>query len=269
MSFSRLLRLSLLFLFAIAAEAEPALKSGEAFTFRVGWGVFMHAGEIRIAAIDMPTAEGEPRLQVVTTTATRGVAKAIYPFEARAESFYDGKTGRLLVTTEVTKNDTKETKVTTQFDYTKSTASYVSSKNPAPVMLIMPAGEPQDLIMSLVQTRRWTLKPGEHQDALVIFGDEFYELTIYAERYEEVRTPVGTFNALVLVPKMEKTPPKGMFKRGGAVRVWISQDERHLPVKFQVDFKFGAGVATLTAYIPPRNGTNSPAPAANAKNSRP
>src|SRR4051812_43405905 len=108
MSFLRQIRFLLpwLFIFAFIAEAEPALQSGEALTFRVGWGVFMHAGEIRIAAIDMPTPEGEPRLQVVTNTATRGLAKAIYPFEARAESFYDGRTGRLLVTTEVTTNDT-------------------------------------------------------------------------------------------------------------------------------------------------------------------
>jgi hypothetical protein len=66
-----------------------------------------------------------------------------------------------------------------------------------------------------------------------------------------VKTPLGTFDTLVIVPRMEKTPPKGMFKRGSTVRVWISQDERHLPVKFEVEFKFGSGVATLVNYQPP------------------
>ena len=42
-----------------------------------------------------------------------------------------------------------------------------------------------------------------------------------------------------------------MFKRGSTVRVWIAQDERHLPVRFKVDFRFGAGTATLTDYQPP------------------
>jgi hypothetical protein len=51
---------------------------------------------------------------------------------------------------------------------------------------------------------------------------------------------------------MDKTPPKGMFKRGSAVRVWIAQnDPRRLPVKFEVELKFGSGVATLVAYQPP------------------
>lgn len=251
MSFFRRFLLPLLALAPLAAPGEPALKPGEGLSYRVGWGVFTHAGDIRITATSTLPTEKVPRLLVTTTTATRGFARALYIFEARAESLYDPANGRLLTTTETSTSGDRESKFSTTFDYANKTAVYANSKNTGPVTLTMPEGEPQDLIMSLVQTRRWNLKPGERQDALVIFGDDFYELTIYAERFEEVRTPLGTFNTLVLVPRMEKTPPKGMFKRGGAVRVWISQDERRLPVKFQVDFKFGAGVATLNGYQPP------------------
>jgi hypothetical protein len=42
-----------------------------------------------------------------------------------------------------------------------------------------------------------------------------------------------------------------MFKRGSAVHVWISQDGHRLPVRFEVEFKFGAGVASLIRYEPP------------------
>ena len=97
----------------------------------------------------------------------------------------------------------------------------------------------------------WDLKPGQSRDALVIHEDDFYLITVHAVGYEEVRTPLGEFKTLVLEPRMEKTPPKGMFKRSAAVRVWISQDERRLPVKFQLEFKFGAGVASLSHYQPP------------------
>ena len=64
---------------------------------------------------------------------------------------------------------------------------------------------------------------------------------------------------------MEKTPPKGMFKRGSAVHVWISQDDQKLPVRFEVEFKFGAGVATLLHYEPPTDGSQSAAPAESSK----
>jgi hypothetical protein len=112
-----------------------------------------------------------------------------------------------------------------------------------------------DLIMALVHTRSWVdMKPGDKRDALVVFDDDFYELTIYAEEYEEIRTPMGTFNTLVLVPRMEKTEPKGMFRRGSTVKVWISQDERRLPVRFEVDMNVvGSGVATLVSHTLPQS----------------
>jgi Protein of unknown function (DUF3108) len=232
--------------------ATPALGDGESLTYRVGWGIFFGAGEIKISAKAAPPEDGHLRLDVTTTTSTRSIARALFTFDARADALFDVHNGRLLSTNESSKSDTKKTKSSIVFDYAKSTASYVNEINPdRTTTLAMPAGEPLDLIMSLIQTRAWNLKPGETRDALVIFDDEFYELTIHAEGYEEVRTPLGTFNTLVLVPRMEKTPPKGMFKRGTGVRVWISQDERHLPVKFQVEFKFGSGVATLVNYQPP------------------
>ena len=126
--------------------------------------------------------------------------------------------------------------------------------------LLEPEGDPADLIMALLQTRTWNLQPGEKRDALVLFDDDFYELTLYALRFEKLRTGLGEFNTLVLEPRMEKVPPKGMFKRGSTVRVWIAQDERRLPVRFEVEFKIGTGTATLDSYQPPAS--NTPAPAA-------
>jgi hypothetical protein len=106
-------------------------------------------------------------------------------------------------------------------------------------------------MMGLLQTRSWNLKPGEKRDVLVLFDDDFYELTIHMARYEDVQTPVGKFRTIVLEPRMDKTPPKGMFRRGSSVRVWIAQDQHRLPVKFEVEFKIGTGTAVLEAYEAP------------------
>jgi hypothetical protein len=116
-----------------------------------------------------------------------------------------------------------------------------------------------DLITCLMQSRSWNMKPGDQRDVLVMFEEEPYELTFHALGYENVHTSLGEFNALVIEPRMEKTAPKGMFKRGSNVRVWISQDERRLPVKFEVEFKFGVGVSTLTRYVAPTDDAH-PAP---------
>lgn len=229
--------------------APLALSDGEQMTFRVGWGIFISAGEIKISA----EKNQEPaELAITTTTGTRGFLSNFFPFEARSVAHFDPTDGLLQRTEETSKSKRKETRQHLAFDYAKHQAEYVNEvETQKSQTLEVPSGQPMDLITCLIQTRTWDLKPGESRDALVIFDDDFYELTIHAEGYETLKTPLGRFNTLVLVPRMEKTEPKGMFKRGSTVKVWISQDEQKLPVRFQVDFKFGAGVATLVNYQPP------------------
>jgi hypothetical protein len=235
-----------------ARAATPiALTPGEELAYRVSWGIFPSAGEIRITARSERNDQ-QPCTVVVTTTATRGFLRGIFPFDAQAESVFSNHTGRMIVHTERSAAGKKPTDTMLSVDYGTGAADFRDLIHPENnQMVALPAGEPMDLITCLVQTRSWTLKPGDQRDVLVMFEEEPYQLTIHALRYENVHTPMGDFEALLLEPRMEKTEPKGMFKRGSNVRVWISQDERRLPVKFEVEFKFGVGVSTLTRYTPP------------------
>ncbi|MEO6005520.1 MAG: DUF3108 domain-containing protein [Opitutus sp.] len=239
------------FVGATAFGAELPLHDGEQLTFRVAWGVFGNAGEIKIRAT-AETNDGAPFLGITTTTSTRGVLRRLFSFDAQAESIFDLRTNRMTVHTENSASNKKKTNISLEFDYAASSVRFTdfvnSTRNGS---FPLPPGDPNDLISSLVQTRTWDLKPGEKRDLNVLFDTEVYELTIYAVRYEKVKTPLGTFDTLVYEPRMEKTPPKGMFKRGSAVHVWISQDGHRLPVRFEVEFKFGAGVASLIHYEPP------------------
>ena len=60
-------------------------------------------------------------------------------------------------------------------------------------------------------------------------------------------TPLGTYKTLVLVPRMEKDA-KGLFKKGGEIKVWISQDASSLPVKMQLKLNFGTATLLLSGY---------------------
>lgn len=248
-----IVRFFLCMLFSVTSVLHAAvpLRDGETLTYKVSWAVLPGAGEIKITAqndLSGPT----PRLRVITTTNTRGLAKILLPFEAKAESIFDASTGRLSSLTESNQQRNKHSAHSVSFDYAASLARYTPDvPDPKSRSLPLPAGEPLDLITCLVQTRAWDLRPGEKRDALVLFDDDFYELTIHAARLEAVTTSFGSFKTLVLEPRMEKTPPKGMFKKGSTVRVWISQDERRLPIRFEVEFKIGTGVATLIRYEPP------------------
>lgn len=244
------MRLLLFLLTALCAAATPLpLRVGETLTFRVGWGIFQNAGEIKVAA-QSDVSDGKPEMTLTTHTTTRGLLGKMFKFEARSDAVFDAVTGRMIIHTEKSFSGRKSTSNAMQFNYAKACADYIDMLNSDKNLTVSlpPGAPPLDLITSLLQTRTWDLKPGETRDANVIFEEEIYQLTLHALRYEKLTTPLGTFDTIVYEPRMEKTPPRGMFKKGSTVRVWIAQDEARLPVRFQVDFKFGAGVATLVSH---------------------
>lgn len=242
------MRIAVFLAFLMATARALPLQPGEQLAYRVSWAVVPGAGEIRIAAAQDDSSR---QLRVTTTTATRRLARMLMPFDARSESTFDLATGKLVRLEESNRTRDKVGGFVLSLDPAARTAWFAPTDGRPPQQLSVPGDDPHDLIMGLLQTRSWDIGPGGKREAVIVFGSDFYELTIHFARYEEVRTSMGTYRTAVLEPRMDRTPPKGMFKRGGSVRVWIAQDELRLPVRFEVEFKIGTGVATLESYTPP------------------
>ena len=246
----RVLLTAMLVVSSLAANqgSFTAFTDGETFTYRVSWGIFFHAGDIVISAHEEKGPDGAAVLRITTDTSTRGLVRNIFPYNNRAEGIIDQKTGRLLLVREKGSDGKHFSDNETTFDYPRETASYVDRAHPDRTTQVpIPSGDPIDLISALVETRDWNLKPGEKRNVLVIFGNDFFPLALCAEGYDDVRTPLGTFQTLVLIPRMEQDP-KGIFRRGGEFKVWISQTGQKLPVKMQLRLKFGAATLYLTNY---------------------
>jgi hypothetical protein len=248
---------------SLRAAAFAAFADGETFTYRVSWGIFMHAGEIIVAAHEKTDETGVEVFHITTDTATRGIVRGFYAYNNRAEAMINRQTGRLAIMREKGSDGEHHTDTETTFDYTRNIAWYVDHFRPnRSQQVTIPSGDPIDLISALVQTREWNLQPGQKKEVLVNFTNEFYPLAIYADHYEDVHTSLGTYRTLVLIPRMENNP-KGLFKRGGEIKVWISQGEQKLPVKMQLKLRFGSATLWLSKYqvaaatpptpMPPKN----------------
>lgn len=248
-----LLRLSLLLALALPACAAPftGMVNGEKFTYKVGFAIFPRAGEIVIAAHRETDAAGRALMRVTTETSSRGIVRGLYAFDNKANVLIEIASGRALSIHETGEDPKRATDSETTFDYERRIAHHVDRSRPErSTDLPIPDGNPLDLISALVQTRDWNLKPGEKRDVLVHFGRDLYPLSIHAEGYEEVRTPLGKYHTLVLVPRMEKDP-KGLFKKGGEIKVWIAQDGSRLPVRMQLKLKYGTASLLMTNYEKP------------------
>ena len=242
----------LLFCLPVLAAATPftAFRHGEVFTYKVGFAIFSRAGDLTISAHDLKV-DGVDLMSVTTETRSQGIVREFYAFDNNAEVLIEKTTGRMRQVKEVGGTKKRPTDSETILDFTTRIAKHTDRIRPGRSAEIpIPDGEPVDLISALVQTRDWNLKPGDKRDLLVQFGRDFYPLSIYADHYEEVRTPLGKYKTLVLIPRMEKDP-KGMFKKGGEIKVWISQDASSLPVKMQLKLNFGSATLLLSGYKKP------------------
>lgn len=233
---------------ALPAGAPLGMTPGEKFVYKVGFAVFPHAGNITIAAESARDESGRDLLRITTDIASRGIVRGLYPFDNKASCLIDLTTRRLLSVKESGEDPKRATDSETTFDYAARIARHVDRSRPERSTEIqIPEGDPIDLITALVSTRDWQIQPGEKRDVLVHFGRDLYPLSIYADSFEEVRTPIGKFKTLVLVPRMEKDP-KGLFRRGGEIKVWIAQDGSRLPVKMQLVLKYGTASLLMTSY---------------------
>ena len=233
----------------LATSAAPltAFHDGESFSYKVSFIFFMHAGDIVISA-HQDKLDGKDVFRIATDTSSHGFVRGVYAFDNQAAVVVDQATGRLLSVKERGADPKRTTDTEAIFDYAKRVVHYTDRvRKERSGDFGIPDGDPLDLISALVQTRAWGLKPGEKRDMLVNFGSDFFPLVITADHYETVRTPLGSFKTLVLIPRMEKNP-QGLFKRGGEIKVWISQDAQALPVKMQLKLNFGSATLLLNKY---------------------
>ncbi len=256
MNFRLLPVLAMILIAGSPAHAEPfiAFADGDRYVYRAGWGLLSNAGLITITA-RADTVDGRPVMRITTTTSSRGLVRGFYRYDDEGEVVIDRETGRVVYSWEKGSAGSRQSESRTDFDYEQGIASHRDTQRPhRNTDLEIPEGNPIDLITSLVAPRHWEIQPGESRDLLVHFAREFFPLTLHAEAYENVKTPLGTFKALRMVPRMEKEEPRGIFERGGEIKVWISQDGERLPVRMQLKLKYG----TATLLLQER--TVSPAP---------
>ena len=246
--------LACLMLTPLPASAAPytVFRDGETLLFRVSWGLFLHAGDIRISA-HREMVEGRAAFRITMVTSSRGILRGFYPYDDRADALIDEATGRIVSARDVgTADDKTASDTETLFDYTKRVATHTDKARPdRNHEFAIPAGDPVDLLSALVATREWQAKAGDKRAALIYVGNDLYPVTLYAEGYDQVRTFQGDQRTLRLVPRMDTVEPRGIFKRGGEIKVWVSQDGDRQPVKMQLKLKFGTAMLTLMEHKVP------------------
>jgi hypothetical protein len=101
-----------------------------------------------------------------------------------------------------------------------------------------------DVMGGLFRLRNQTIPIGHFIDLPMTDGKKFVNVKVEAQEREKVKTPAGTFQTIRYEAFLFDNQ---LYTRKGRLFIWISDDDRHLPVQIRV--RLGLAVGTITVQL--------------------
>lgn len=99
-----------------------------------------------------------------------------------------------------------------------------------------------DPLSSFFYVRTLKLEAGKSVFVDIFDSKKVWNVEVQVLRKEKIRTKLGSFDAIVIKPLMKS---EGIFSRKGDIYIWLTDDEKHIPVKMQTKVAVGKVTATL------------------------
>ncbi|MBF0124556.1 MAG: DUF3108 domain-containing protein [Magnetococcales bacterium] len=91
------------------------------------------------------------------------------------------------------------------------------------------------------------LQPGLQFDEHIVDGDKIASVHLSVGEREKRLTPVGQFEVMPVYPQL---PDSKLLRHKGDLTVWLTDDDRRLPVRIESKVKIGAIAVDLVAHHP-------------------
>jgi Protein of unknown function (DUF3108) len=187
------------------------------------------------------TEDDEDVLLFTSTARTIGMVDKVYPVRDTVQSIVDYRTLQSISYDLNSRHGKRKKQRKLLFDHEKGTVTY--SEGGSLQTLDIP-DDTQDALSSLYYIRT---KPEFIAGKTIIVdihdSGKNWAVEVQVLGRERIKTPVGEFNTIKL-----KTYPKyeGVFMHKGEIFMWLTDDDRRLPVLMKSTITIGSIVATLT-----------------------
>jgi hypothetical protein len=100
-----------------------------------------------------------------------------------------------------------------------------------------------DPLSSFYYFRTLTAQPGRSVFVPVVDGKKAEDVEVQVIKRERIHTKLGDFDTIVIKPLLKS---EGIFNRRGDMYIWLTDDEKRIPVQMRTKVAFGRVTATLT-----------------------
>jgi hypothetical protein len=226
-----------------------SFKQGEVLTYKMQYG-FLTIGQADVSVhSQIFDVNSKPCYRVNVTGQTAGLA-SLWKVKNTYRSFMDTTTflpQKFIYSAR--ENDFKRDQ-TFVFDHNRNTVKRTEKEE---TKIFNTVANVQDLVSYyyLVRTQDFSKMPiGSTTNTPMFFNDKMYNITMKYIGKEVIKTKYGKVAVLKLYPIL---PNDMLFKGEGGIRIYVSDDANHIPVRFEIDFSFGTIDMELVGHKGERN----------------
>lgn len=237
-----------------SANGTQNFFKGEVIDYKVHYG-FINAAEGRMSiAKELKTINGFPCFEVLVEGKSIGMFDLFLRIRDEWGTYID--TAKIIphqFYRKIEEGSYRKHEIVT-FDYTEETAIvkkyHFRDQYWRPLETYDIPDNVQDLVSSYYFMRTLDFNEYEAGDTIitqVFFDDEIYNFNIRYLGKDHIKTKIGKFETLVLSPIM---PENKLFKGENSIRVWLSADEKKIPLKVKASMFLGAIEVDIKSYDP-------------------
>lgn len=220
--------------------ANDSWKMGEHLVYSIDYG-FLNAGTATMSVIDTVTVNGGQCFHIRTTARSNRFISTFYEVKDHVDSYIDvdGLFSRRLE--KHLREGKYESDRVVDFYHDRLLALNTQNKYAvAEIPLYV-----QDILSVLYYIRTFPLEVNKTTVIDVYADGKVYPLEVLVQKRERIKVPAGTFNTLKVEPKLKS---EGLFRQKGKLQVWLTDDERKIPVKMTSEIAIGSIGSNLESY---------------------
>jgi hypothetical protein len=196
-----------------------AFAVGERLVFDIAYGM-VKAGTATMSVPDTQWVGGRPCLHIVTTAESSPFFSNFFKVRDRVESFIDLEgifSWRFEKHIREGKYKSNRSEI---YDQTLRRVYYRKDTIAVPLYVM-------DILCAFYYTRTQPLEIGKTLELDSFSDGDAYRLGVLVHRREKVRVPAGNFACIVVEPVIQG---EGIFNQKGKLTIWLTDDERKIPV---------------------------------------
>jgi hypothetical protein len=223
--------------FDVVTPGPVGFGAGEKLVFSVQYGLIT-AGEATLEVRNIANIGGRPCFRIVSDARTNDFFSKFYQVRDRYESCMDTTELYTLRYEKHVREGKFKRDETVDFDQVGHRAQYKDKAVPIPPRT-------QDVLSALYYVRTLPLEVG-HSISIANHTDrKNYPLLVKVHGRERVKVDAGEFDCLVVEPILRGP---GVFTQKGRLTVWLTDDERRMPVLMKSKVVIGHVAAVLKSY---------------------